>query len=143
LRSPGTAANPDLDAAYSTLEDRSSSVRFPTTPLRHEDVEVALEHELGYSSGRRASMNPTQILAMPSVGSVKVASSYVIWPALPRFWSSFNPQISDVICHSDEPRLTTPHSAMLTRRSSVSAVSFGTPRFIKFFLIYRNSHLVY
>ena len=73
-RSPDIAATPDSDALLPVSEDLSTALshRFATTPLRHEDVAVALEEESSASSGRRASINPTQSLAMPLFSSMKV-----------------------------------------------------------------------
>ncbi len=73
-RSPDITATPDLDAPHQISEDISTALshRFVTTPLRHEDVAVALEEESSASSGRRASLNPTQSLAMPLFSSMKV-----------------------------------------------------------------------
>ena len=56
------------------MEDFSSALdnRFLSTPFYLEDVAVVLEKESSAPSGRRASLNPAQGLAMPSYRSMKV-----------------------------------------------------------------------
>ena len=73
-RTPDIAATSDFDAPDLNLEDNSSmfSSRFSATPLRHEDVSVALENESGSSSSRRASLIPTQSLVTPLFSSIRV-----------------------------------------------------------------------
>ena len=77
--SPDDNCTPGLNAPNSNSAIRStasSSDSFSTTPLRHEDVDVALENEPSASSGRRTSLIPTQGLAMPLFGSMKVHLSF-------------------------------------------------------------------
>ncbi len=71
--SPDVNSTPGLHAPNpnSAIRSTASSDSFSTTPLRHEDVDVALENEPS-ASGRRTSLNPTQGLAMPLFSSMKV-----------------------------------------------------------------------
>jgi hypothetical protein len=63
-----------LEAPNALLEDFSSALdnRLLSTPLYLEDVAVVLENDSSAPSGRRASLNPAQGLAMPSYRSMKV-----------------------------------------------------------------------
>ncbi len=74
VRPLDTAATPEKDSHDFNAEEDSAilSARFSATPLRHEDVSVALDSESGSSSGRRASLIPPQSLAMHLYSSGRV-----------------------------------------------------------------------
>ena len=69
-RSLDIAATPELTTPNSNLEYQASafSTHLSSTPLRHEEVAVALENESGATTGRRASSS----LAVPPFSGMKV-----------------------------------------------------------------------
>jgi hypothetical protein len=76
LRPLDIAGTPEKDANHLHVDDNSSN-HFSATPLRHENVSVALENESGSLSARRASMIPAQSLAMPLFSSMRVTQFFV------------------------------------------------------------------
>jgi hypothetical protein len=68
------AATPEKDVQDPNFDDNAIilATRFSATPLRHEDVSVALDNDSGSSSSRRASLITAQNLAMPLFSSSRV-----------------------------------------------------------------------